>query len=215
MQMALCKWHKFWMTSFFIVLYIERKWVLIRNSAAVLLPLKSIFNSTDGSIEMRKMVEFPKVSIKIKNYKAIYEVQTVSCLKKIIQPPPNPTPHQIKFLEQDLERVWNKNFLTEIYRNIQTFAFKVFQKCSSWESRNGAVQMFFSNTKQKHFAGKFVKSERLLAVLQEHIFFNVKWVEVHKMSVKFFEWNCIVIWVSFSLVFVDLETSVRKSEIKK
>ena len=158
----------------FIVLYIERKWVLIRNSAAVLLPLKSIFNSTDGSIEMRKMVEFPKVSIKIKNYKAIYEVQTVSCLKKIIQPPPNPTPHQIKFLEQDLERVWNKNFLAEIYRNIQTFAFKVLQEYDAWASKNGAVQMLFLTPNTNIFSGKFVKSKRVLAVLREHIVFDVK-----------------------------------------
>ena len=39
--------------------------------------------------------------------------------------------------------LWNKNILTEIYRNIQTFAFKVLQDYSSWASRNGAVQMFF------------------------------------------------------------------------
>ena len=35
------------------------------------------------------------------------------------------------------------------------------------------------------FTGKFVKSERVLAVLQEHIIFDVKWDEVRKMSEDF------------------------------
>ena len=35
-----------------------------------------------------KIVEFPKISIKIKNCKAFYEVQTLGDLKEIIQPPP-------------------------------------------------------------------------------------------------------------------------------
>ena len=61
-----------------------------------------------------------------------------------------------------------------IYRNIQTFAFKVLQECSSWASRNGAVQISFLTLHKNMSAGKFVKSERFLAVLQEHIIFNVK-----------------------------------------
>ena len=40
-------------------------------------------------------------------------------------------------------RLWNKNFLTEICRNIQTVTFKVLQEYSSLESRNDAAQMFF------------------------------------------------------------------------
>ena len=108
-----------------------------------------------------KIVEFPKIFIKMKNCKTFYEAQTASHLKEIIQLSPNlPAPDKILLL------LWNKNFLTEIYRNIQTFAFKVLQECSSWASRNGAVQIFFL---EKH-------------VLREHIIFNVKWVEVRKMS---------------------------------
>ena len=42
------------------------------------------FNAIDGSIEMLKMGEFPKTSIKMKNCKTFYEVQTASCLKEII-----------------------------------------------------------------------------------------------------------------------------------
>ena len=42
---------------------------------------------------------------------------------------------------------WNKNFLTEIYRNIQI----VLQECSSWASRNGAVQVFFPDKQPETF----------------------------------------------------------------
>ena len=75
----------------------------------------------------------------MKNCKTFYEAQTASRLKEIIQSPST----------QPL-RLWNKNFLTEIYRNIRTFAFKVLQMCSSWASRNGAVQTIFADIKQKH-----------------------------------------------------------------
>ena len=44
-----------------------------------------------------KIVEFPKISIKMKNCKTFYEAQTAISLKEIIQPPPlHPQPHQIK-----------------------------------------------------------------------------------------------------------------------
>ena len=39
-----------------------------------------------------KMAEFPKISIKMKNWKIFYEAQTVSHHKEIIQPPPNLPP---------------------------------------------------------------------------------------------------------------------------
>ena len=98
----------------------------------------------------RKIDEFPKISIKIKNCKTFYEAQTSSCLKKIIHPPRTPIPPH-----KSLLRLWSKNFLAEISRNIHTFAFTLLQECSSWASRNGAVQMFFDTNQM--FAGKFVK----------------------------------------------------------
>ena len=73
-----------------------------------------------------------------------------------------------------LLRQWERKFLAEIYRNIQTFAFKVIQKCSSWASRNGAVQMFSLTPSRNMSPGKILKSEMFLAVLREHIIFNVK-----------------------------------------
>ena len=112
-----------------------------------------------------KIVEFPKIFIKMKNCKTFYEAQTASHLKEIIRLSPNlPTPDKILLL------LWNKNFLTEIYRNIQTFAFKVLQECSSWVSRNDAVQIFFLTPHRNMFARKFVKPESFLAVFGSILF---------------------------------------------
>ena len=58
-------------------------------------------------------------------------------------------------------------------------------ECSSWVSGNGAVQMFFPTPNKNIFAGIFVKLEKFLAVLREHIIFDVKWVEIGKMSEVF------------------------------
>ena len=110
------------------------------------------------------------MSIKIKNFKTFCETQEASCLKEIIQLPPTTQPPPYKILLH----LWNKSFLKEIYSIIQTFAFKVLHECNSWASRNGAVQIFFLTPNKNMLAGKFVKSERFLAVLREHIIFNVK-----------------------------------------
>ena len=127
-----------------------------------------------------KTAEFPKTSIKTKNCKTFYESQTASRHKKIIQLHPNPL---------SADKFWlclsNKNLFMEIYRSIQTFAFKVLQECGSWASRNSEVQMFFLTTNRNLFAGIFVKSERFLAVLREYIAFNINWVEIRKMSEVF------------------------------
>ena len=157
----------------------------MRNLATIS-PLKSKlsgkfqrFNAIDGSIEMLKKIKFPRISIKIKDCEIIYEAQT-NCLREIIQPPPTYSPP-----DKILLRPCNKNFLTEICRNIQTFAFKVLKECSSWASRNGAVQMLFLTPNRNMFAEKFVKLEKFLVVLWEHIIFNVRLTEVRKMSEVF------------------------------
>ena len=57
---------------------------------------------------------------------------------------------------------------------MQAFTLKVLQECSSWASRNGAVQIFFLTLNTNMFTGKFVKSERFYSVFQEHFIFNAK-----------------------------------------
>ena len=123
-KLLLCKSCKLWMTLWliccFIVMlfYIELKWLLLKNLSTVL-PFKSNLsrkfqrlNATDGSIEiLTNSYELPQVSIKMKNLKTFYEAQTaVSYSKERIQPP---TTQKLK-----------KNFLTELHRNIKTFAFQ-------------------------------------------------------------------------------------------
>ena len=83
-----------------------------------------------------------------------------------------------------LLRLWDKNFLTKIYRNLQTFASKVLQECSSWASR---IDCFFQTPNRKMLAGKFANWDKFLVVLREHIIFNIKWVEVLKMSEVFWK----------------------------
>ena len=134
-----------------------------------------------------KMVEFSKIWIKMKNCKTFCEDQTAIRVKEIIKPLYHPSPEP----EKILLRLWNRYFLTEIYRYIQTFAFKVLEECSSLGSKNDAVQMF-SDTKQKSVDWKIrkvnfrkVKFIKFLVVLREHIAFNVKWLEFHKISEVF------------------------------
>ena len=62
------------------------------------------------------MIDFLKISIKMKSFKTFCESQTTICPKKIFKPPPDKS-----FLSP-----WNKSLRTETFRNIQTFA----SKCS-------------------------------------------------------------------------------------
>ena len=125
------------LVCFFVILfYIHRDWLLLysqrlRNVAPVL-PLKSKlsgkfqrFNAINRSIEMLKIVEFSKISIKkkLKNCKIFCKAQAANHLKKFIQSPPSHR-HQIK---PYLLRLGNKNFLgryVEIYRHLLSKCFK-------------------------------------------------------------------------------------------
>ena len=131
-----------WLICCFIVifLYIERKWPLKKNLATIL-PLTSklsgkfqSLNAIDGSIEVLNIFEFPEISIKIKSFKTFYKVKQRTTLRKLFSHPP----------DKSLLRLWKKTFLTEIDRNTHTFFPQVLREYSSWASRNGAMQMFFS-----------------------------------------------------------------------
>ena len=81
--------------------------------------------------------------------------------------------------------LWNKNFLTELYRNTQTSTFKVLEECSSWTSRNEAVEMFFLTPNTNTVSGEFVKSQ--VSCVAGDIIFNVKWVDVCKIGEVYWE----------------------------
>ena len=130
------------------------------KSLATILPLKSKLSGKFQRCNVIEIVEFPKMSIKIKTFKTFCESQTTIHLKKIIRNrlPPPPLP------DKSFLRLWYKSFQTLIYGNIETFAFQVLRECSSLAPRNGAVQMFFLTPARNMF----------LAVLWDYIFCNVE-----------------------------------------
>ena len=111
--------------------------------------------------------------------------------KKLFSSPP----------DKSFLRLWSKYFLTEIYRNIQTFDFKMLRECSSWASRNGAVQMFFTDTNQKHIFGCVCRSIFFI------LFSELRFVK----SVKFFDRNCIVKWVTSFASFCCLWDTLQEN----
>ena len=148
-KVPLSKWHTFWMAlcliCYFIVIlfYIERKWLFMRNVAIILSKYWKIVEFRKSHLKWKIVIHFtrPKQRVALRN------------LFSPSPPPPAPIPP-----DEILLCLRNKNFLTEIYRNIQTFAFKVLHKCSSCVSGNGAVQMFLTPNRNM-FAGKFVNWE--------------------------------------------------------
>ena len=177
-KMPLCKWHTFWiapcLTCYFqvILFYVERKCLLMRNLVTVL-SLKSKlsgkfqrFNTIEEGLKCWQIVEFQKISIKWKIVKHFTRPKQRAALRKLFSLPQPPT-----HLPSDkiLLHLWNKNFLTEIYGNVRESALKVLQECKFWSSINGGTQMFCLTPNRNMFAGTFVKSERFLDVLREHI----------------------------------------------
>ena len=118
---------------FFVILfYSERKWLLLRNLATIL-PLKrklsgkfQRFNAINRSIKMLKVIEFSKISVKMKNFKTFYKAQTADYLKKFIQSPPittpNPSSHQIKYYVSETNFFFRRYI--KIYRHLLSRCFK-------------------------------------------------------------------------------------------
>ena len=101
-----------------IFFYIERK-SLLMGSLAIILPLKSKL-----SWKFQRFNTLDRFSIKMKNCKTLYEVQTASHLKEIFQsPPPQPTPHQIKSYYVSGTKILLRRY-TEIYRHLLSRCFK-------------------------------------------------------------------------------------------
>ena len=124
---------------FVILFYTERKWLLMRNVFAIL-PLKSKLsgkiqrlNAINRSIDMLKIVEFSKISIKTKNCKTCRKVQTANRLKKFIQsplipttplPPPPPPPPPEKTLQRLGNNFFLRRYIEIIYRDLLPKCFK-------------------------------------------------------------------------------------------
>ena len=153
-----------------------RKITFLFRNLAITWPLSwkfQRFNAIDGSIELLKNGWISKkfqLKWKLK-YRYTRPKQWTPLTKSSRLPPsPNP-PYKI------LQRFLNKNPLNQIDTNIQTFASKVLQECSSWVSRNGAVQMFFSDTNQKHVSWKICKVRKIFGSVSGAYYFQcqVSW----------------------------------------
>ena len=116
-----------------------------------------------------------------------------SDFKENIQPhsTPNPTPTFPIPPDQILLRLWNKTFLREIYRNMQTFAFKVFQECSPCGSRNVQCKCFFWHQTET-FLVKNLQIEKGFWQCLGSISFSMSSEMSFAIWVRFFEQNCIV-----------------------
>ena len=88
----------------------------------------------------------------MKNCKTFCEDQTAIRVKEIIKPLYHPSPEP----EKILLRLWNRYFLTEIYRYIQTFAFKVLEELVLWGQKMMQYKCFLTPNR-KTLTGKFVK----------------------------------------------------------
>ena len=121
-----------------------------------------------------KIVEFTKISIKMKNCNTFYKVQKTSRLNEIIQPPRTHLPS-----DKILLRLFSRRF-TETNERLLSKYFKnaVFGVKKLWSAN------IFSDTKQKHVYWKFFsKLRKILTVLQD-ILFSMR-VEVRKRSEVF------------------------------
>ena len=155
-------------------------------------------------------MNFEKFQLKWKIVKHFTRPKQQAALRRLFslfQPPIPP--------DKILLRLWSKNFLREIYRNKQTFAFKVLQESSSWGSGNGAVQMFLLTPSRNMFPRKFENWESFLALFWEHIIFNFKRNEIRKMSVDFWaklycKMSDLFWWFSLALRFSATNSGKKK-----
>ena len=96
-------------------------------------------------------------------------------------------------------RLWNKNILCGIYRNMEAFDFPMLRECSSWVSKNGAMKMFFWHHPQ-NVCWKICTVSGFLAVLRELSFYNVEWVKVRKISDVF----CVKLYCKVNDIFLPV-----------
>ena len=135
----------------------------------------------------------------MKDHETFCKAQTASRLKKFIQPPPpsHPLPDKTSpHLTRSLKKIFLRRYI-EIYRHLLS---KYFKNAVLGRQEMVQCKYFFLTPNRNIFARKFVKSGRILAVLREHITFNVEWVEVRKMSEFFLSEivvKCVIFFASF------------------
>ena len=125
-------------------------------------------------------MNFQNFQLKWKIVKHFLRPKQQAALRKLFSLPSTYSPP-----DKILLRVWKKIFLIEIYKNIFLFG-----------ARNNICIAPFLTPNRNMFSGKFLKSERVVSVLQENIVLSVKVVEICKMSEVFWAIQYCK-WVSF------------------
>ena len=131
-----------------------------------------------------KWLNFQKFQLKWKILKHFTRPKQRPALRKLFSPSP----------DKSFLRLWNNNFLAEIYWNMQKFAFQVLRWCSSWVSGNGHFKCYFWRQPETYLLENLQKWVKFFAALRESIFYNVEWVEARKI-IELFWVNGIVKWV--------------------
>ena len=139
---------------FVILLYIEKKWLLVRHLATVL-PLKSILFGKFQRVNMKidaskcwKIVEFQKILIKMKDCNTFYEAQAnFICLQnsKIV--------------------LWNKWSSSLDFVGIETFCQKI------WKLKNSSDDVHWNvwtNIKTLHARNNISKKKKKIGQLFPH-----------------------------------------------
>ena len=139
----------------------------------------------------KKKLNFKEYQLKRKTVKRFTRPKLQAALRKLFSLPPTHL-FQIKSYYISGTKMFLRKY-TEIYRHLRS---KCFKNAVLGRQEIVKCKCFCLTPNRNMLAGKSVKSERFLVVLQEHIIFNVKWVEVHKMS-EFF-------WAKLSCKMSDL-----------
>ena len=119
-----------------------------------------------------KIVEFPKISIKIKNCKTFYEVQTARRVKEIIQPLHHPFPQPDKILH-----FWRKKISYEDIQKYTDTCFEIASRMRFLDVKKWCSANAFSDTKQKNLGRKICEVREVFGCVARAYYFQyqVSW----------------------------------------
>ena len=136
-----------------------------------------------------KIVEFPKISIKIKKMKNILWSPNSQRSEINYSISLQPTPHPIKFYYLSGTKISLRRY-GEIHRYL-------LQECSCWASRDSAVQFFFWHQTEAP-SMENLQSQKVFWLCCESMLFSMSIELRFAKWLRFFEQNCIIKRLIFS-----------------
>ena len=138
-----------------------------------------ILRKSDFWWEMKPQIKIIwKTSIKMmKNFKKFQKFQLILKIVKHFTRVNHHFPNQIKSYYAS-----GTNISYGDIRKNTDVCFQSASRIQFLDVKKWCSAKVFLTPNRKMLAGKFVKWERILAVLWEHAIFDFKWVEVHKMG---------------------------------